>query len=84
MGRLEELKRSLLQAAQKDPEARRKLLFLVSRLRFLVSNPKLSDFKLETRNEKPQTCRFGVRCSEVIERNEAYGSFSAGCSREEG
>src|SRR6185312_10242828 len=46
--------KSLSQAAQKDPEARRAI------------------------NRRAEAY-LSVRCSEAIERNEAYGSFSAAC-----
>jgi hypothetical protein len=50
----------LLQGAQKDPEARRQLSFLVASFRFLLI--KMTDFKLETktRNPKPRKRAWGL------------------------
>jgi hypothetical protein len=56
------LLKSLLQAAQKDPEARR------------AKNRSFGG--LRTGSAKAY---LPVRCSEAVERNKTYGSFSAAC-----
>jgi len=62
-------------AAQKDPEARRKLLFLVFLFQVSGYHNLTSGFQLETRNEKPGTRRFGVRCSEALSATKHMGVF---------